>query len=344
MLVYPKSKFIAWIYFDGAFTILVLLFSGLRFYQQRKLRPLARSYVVGNVAISLSNVCITAWTIVSAFTRMEYIKWEENPVGYPPPWRKNGHFLLWLAGYWYLICLWLIKLSFISTYFRVVPHLRTWARKALYITVAYVACSFVVCVLVHSLYCRPATINWIEGPSRCSPWLSVPSLSVMTAFNMSSDIGLLIIPLLVLRELHLRKVEVFAFVFVYAIGSVSIFASLLRYIFIRIAYRNGLGVRPGDDLAESIYRSAALDEKIKIWTTVEYSTASIAFCLPSLRNMMRRGGCRAVGVQIEEREMVSSGTYVSTVGETGVTGEEEEEEEKRDGSQAELAPGIGAAR
>jgi hypothetical protein len=93
MRLYPKSKLIAWIYFDSAFNMLVLIASGLRFFQQRKLRPLAKSYVVGNITISLSTLCITAWTIVSAISRVQYMRWEDNPVGNPPPWTKEGHFV-----------------------------------------------------------------------------------------------------------------------------------------------------------------------------------------------------------------------------------------------------------
>jgi hypothetical protein len=93
MLLYPKSKLIAWICFDAAFTILVLIASGLRFFQQRTLRPLARSYIVGNITISLSTLCITAWTIISAMARVQYMRWEDNPVGYPPPWTREGHFV-----------------------------------------------------------------------------------------------------------------------------------------------------------------------------------------------------------------------------------------------------------
>jgi hypothetical protein len=101
----------------------------------------------------------------------------------------------------------------------------------------------------------------------------------------------LIIPLLVLRELRLRKGEVYAFAFIYLIGSASILASILRYAFIRVAYRDGLKYQAHNSSAyEAVYLSTDLDEKIKVWTTVEYCTASIAFCLPSLRNLLRRGG------------------------------------------------------
>jgi hypothetical protein len=107
MRLYPRNKLIAWIYLDAAFTIAVLIASGLRFLQQRALRPLARSYIVGNVTISLSNLCIAGWTIVSALSRVKYIEWEDDPVGYPPPWTKEGHFVCqilrtlvdWLAGW-----------------------------------------------------------------------------------------------------------------------------------------------------------------------------------------------------------------------------------------------------
>jgi hypothetical protein len=66
-----------------------------------------------------------------------------------------------------------------------------------------------------------------------------------------------------------------------------------------VAYRDGLKFRDGDGGDDRVYLSAVLDENIKVWTTVEYCTASIAFCLPSLRNLLRKGPGGILGRRIE---------------------------------------------
>jgi len=91
------------------------------------------------------------------------------------------------------------------------------------------------------------------------------------------DRAVLLIPLMVLREIRLGTVARWSLCFVYFVGGISILASFLRYVFIRRYI-------PADDEYEAI----ALNETFEVWNAVEYCTASIAFCLPSLRGLWRR--------------------------------------------------------
>lgn len=72
-----------------------------------------------------------------------------------------------------------------------------------------------------------------------------------------------------------------AFIFIYIVGSLSPMSSLLRYSFIRMAITKQQDGSVEVDTFE-------IDEMIKLWTSVECSTAAIAFCLPSLRGLLRR--------------------------------------------------------
>lgn len=82
---------------------------------------------------------------------------------------------------------------------------------------------------------------------------------------------------MVLREIRLGTVAWWSLCFVYFVGGISILASFVRYLFIRRYI-----------LADDIYEAIALNETIEVWNAVEYCTASIAFCLPSLRSLWRR--------------------------------------------------------
>lgn len=74
------------------------------------------------------------------------------------------HKLYWLSGYWYLVDLWLIKVAFLSTYYRVTKHhgsayVKNWVRKMLHVFSVYIALGFAGCVLLHTLWCRPLVAN-----------------------------------------------------------------------------------------------------------------------------------------------------------------------------------------
>lgn len=90
MAHYPRNKIVSAVVLDGMLNFLVVLCTTLSYYQQRRLRPLSTSYIIGNVTIGLSTVMITCWAIVSASGRFEYLKWVENPGGYQPSWRSDG--------------------------------------------------------------------------------------------------------------------------------------------------------------------------------------------------------------------------------------------------------------
>ena len=102
----------------------------------------------------------------------------------------------------------------------------------------------------------------------------------------------LLTPLLILRTLGLQGSERYAFVFVYVVGGLSPLASLLRYVFIRMGYvDNPAALVPGKAFFFAV-DSLTLLEKIKLWTTVEAASGIVAFCLPSLRRLFKRGAVR----------------------------------------------------
>lgn len=86
------------------------------------------------------------------------------------------------------------------------------------------------------------------------------------------------LPLFIINSMKLKRREGFALMFVFLVGFASTVASVLRWVFIFRAYRLV------QDNAGAVYKI----EIIKVWTTAEVSTASIAFCLPVLRSLVRK--------------------------------------------------------
>lgn len=86
------------------------------------------------------------------------------------------------------------------------------------------------------------------------------------------------LPLCIIKSLKLKRREGFALTFVFMVGFASTIASILRWAFIYRAYQQV------QNIEGAVYKI----EIIKVWTTAEVSTASIAFCLPVLRNLIRR--------------------------------------------------------
>ena len=110
--------------------------------------------------------------------------------------------MYWATGFYYYTFLWLVKISFLSTYFRVVR--RKWVRKVLYAASVYCAIAYVGCVLTHGLWCQPLSMNCAHSRAlappppltpagnlaeHCTPWYDATPLWLTTALNVSSDLA-----------------------------------------------------------------------------------------------------------------------------------------------------------
>ena len=90
----------------------------------------------------------------------------------------------------------------------------------------------------------------------------------------------LLIPLLILRNIPVPRRCIF---FVYLVGGISIVAAVMRYVFI-YRYMSARNDR----------EAIALHQANELWNSIEYCTASIAFCLPALRNLFRKKLCSPI--------------------------------------------------
>ncbi|KAH8145328.1 uncharacterized protein LAJ45_10608 [Morchella importuna] len=319
------SLIVSRIAFDIFSCVAVLIFIGLRLWHQRSLRrEIERSDIWANTSIIISTTMFVTWVALSTKTRIALLAWEradEDSRGVAPPITEKGHFLHFMGGFAYVTILWLIKSAFLATYYRLIPALKTRVRMALYFTTGFTAMTYVANMLLHGLYCLPIQTNWTSGPHNCTTFRSVPSLTANTFTNVATDLLLLGLPLFILKTLKLQPREGFALTFVFLVGIASTTASVLRWAFIYSAYRQE------QDVDGAIYKI----EIIKVWTTAEISTATIAFCLPVLRSLVRsfwvwekrNGGAR----EEDGRKIFGGGGAPMRCGDSGVDAATVDEEE-----------------
>lgn len=181
-----------------------------------------------------------------------------------------NNYVLMIARY--ISILWTIKYAFLSTYFRVVPPNNIWARRALFCAMGVVCTTYFPCITVLPMFCVP------NPGKRC--------VSCSTIANISSHIALLIAPLTILRKLRYHN-KLWPLIFVYIVGSISIIAALahcgvlIKYVRHRDTQNQEASkARPWDLEMETL-------EASEMWNAVIYISASIAFCLPGSRNLLR---------------------------------------------------------
>jgi len=106
--------------------------------------------------------------------------------------------------------------------------------------------------------------------------VTVPGVILQSWSNISTDLAILGIGITIIRKLQFKREERSGLWIVAAVGSLSIVATLIRFIFSFEAAR-----RPGEDvldLVNNVYR----------WSALEIFFAFLAFFLPCLRALVNR--------------------------------------------------------
>ncbi|PWW80312.1 hypothetical protein C7212DRAFT_342010 [Tuber magnatum] len=138
----------------------------------------------------------------------------------------------------YLTGVWLVKGSFLALYFDIFRSLQPRIKRMLQLTTAYTVLSWFANFLLPLLYCRPLSLVWsIEH--HCTSFRSSFGTTFPMVTNVTTDLLIMAIPILVLRTLNLRKSEMVAIAFLLSLGCLTIIAALLRYTY--VTKRNALG-------------------------------------------------------------------------------------------------------
>lgn len=229
-------------------------------------------------------VILLIWVILSTRERLQLIEFLRDygrgaiPPGYtPPPMTVWGQKMKFISGYGYFLGIWGVKAAFITGYWRLRGTLHRPIRLLLYTTTVYTVLTFLANILLHTFSCRPISLNWTGGTGRrCFSYAILPNLTVLAVTNISTDLLILLIPLLILGTFKLRTHETYSLAFVFVVGITSIVAMALRYGF---AWKE-------DAKGEGVY-GIVENEWRKVFTTLEATCAGCAFCMPAMRRVVR---------------------------------------------------------
>ncbi|TKA61228.1 hypothetical protein B0A49_08746 [Cryomyces minteri] len=169
------------------------------------------------------------------------------------------------------ISLWLSKAAFM--YFDLfLPTASTNPRMLLYFTTAFASATFLLHMLLLTLWCNPISNNWTVDGELCSAVHSIASVTISTFTNVAMDLMILSVPIASLAAVRLGKFEVSGLLFVFLMGSVSIIAALARFVCLK--------------LVQNVPK-ASITHTIDVWALVEIVASLIEVCLPSLRTFIR---------------------------------------------------------
>ncbi|KAI0888614.1 uncharacterized protein GGS22DRAFT_196535 [Annulohypoxylon maeteangense] len=139
-------------------------------------------------------------------------------------------FLFGLSNYFIII--WTLKFNMLLFYERIVRGL--WVENFIKPVMGLVLLSAVVIVLTLSLYCHPFHALWQVWPdpgSHCVPQNEV-FFTIILAFNLLTDICIMLIPAPVIIGLHTSRLQKVGLVFLFSLGFFCMFAAILRYVLV----------------------------------------------------------------------------------------------------------------
>lgn len=225
-------------------------------------------------------ICINTW---KNHLRMKYASSPPQTLyyGVPPPLSAHLLRISWISLFFIYISLWSAKAAFLALYYSIFSLQGRRTRIALLGASVFALSTFALHMGLIAFWCAPVSANWAPplGEHLCSAVHSIDSVAVSTVANVATDIVILSIPVhaLWLRKSRFGTADTAGLVFVFAMGSVSIIAALVRFVCLA--------------LVRNVPR-ASITHTIDVWALVEIVSSVLAVCAPS---------CRAFGRMIGER-------------------------------------------
>ncbi|KAF7443308.1 hypothetical protein A1F94_012602 [Pyrenophora tritici-repentis] len=162
------------------------------------------------------------------------------------------------------------KLAILALYFRLIPKTMPTLRKVLYVVSTFTLCAMVTTFFLDTFWCgRQVSLNWSPDEGACNTFSSKEVFRIDWALNVSSDLFIFALPFPLLRQLQLRRRQIWGLVLTFSLGIVTIAMSILRFATIEVIYA---------------------------WTNVfvlsmaEMAVAIMVVSLPSMRSFLRRDG------------------------------------------------------
>lgn len=176
----------------------------------------------------------------------------------------------------YLVDLCVVKFS-ILTFYRVISTKRSY-RIAIYTVMAIVAAFTVSMVFVNAFECPNPSDAWsmeilFQKSGSCHDLH--PIYYGQAAFNILSDVVILLLPMPMLRSVQMRRNKRLALIGIFSVGAIAVIASAARI------YALSLWSAEGADVP---YEGA----NILIWSQIEINVAIISASIPSLKPLFNR--------------------------------------------------------
>ncbi|PGH23625.1 hypothetical protein AJ80_02231 [Polytolypa hystricis UAMH7299] len=176
----------------------------------------------------------------------------------------------------YLVTLCVVKLSILSFY-RMLSSQRIY-RIVIYGAMGVVITFTIAMVFVNAFECPNPSDAWsieilFQGDGSCHDLH--PIYYGQASFNIFSDLFILLLPMPMLRRLHMKRNKRFALIAIFSVGSLAVLASAVR------VYALTLWSAVDADIP---YQGA----NILIWSQVEINIAIISASIPSLKPLLRR--------------------------------------------------------
>ncbi|KAK8036124.1 hypothetical protein PG993_008738 [Apiospora rasikravindrae] len=157
-----------------------------------------------------------------------------------------------------------IKLAFLAQYHRIMTR-EGWTRRILIIVSCLIGLWCTSQMVIVVFQCQPISGFWAPTPNTvCVP--SIPGLYISAAGNIATDLIIFILPLPMIRGLHLPPAQKAILSIVFCLGLVTTLISLLRLQYLKVSPDITW------DIADSNFCSLA-----------EISSGIICACLPTLK-------------------------------------------------------------
>jgi hypothetical protein len=216
-------------------------------------------------------ICINTW---KNHLRMRYSSAPPQTLYYGVPRQLSAHLLhtSWISLFFIYISLWSSKAAFLAFYYSIFSLQGRRTRIALLSACVFAFFTFTLHMGLIAFWCSPVSANWAPPPGRrlCSAVHSIDSVAISTIANVATDVVILSIPVhaLWIRAKQFGNGDRAGLVFVFAMGSVSIVAALVRFVCLLL-------VR---DVPK-----ASITHTIDVWALVEIVSSILAVCAPSCR-------------------------------------------------------------
>ncbi|RTE83003.1 hypothetical protein BHE90_002435 [Fusarium euwallaceae] len=185
----------------------------------------------------------------------------------------------YLCGPIYQLCNGFIKLSLLSFYLHLSPQ--RWFRIAVWFTIGIVTAYTVIITFMMWFLCNPPRKAFdfkVEGGSCTDAAILYMATAVS---NIVTDVILFVLPIPMVYNLHMPKIQKFGAIVVFAIGSLTVATSVTRLVYLPV-------VLASTDVS---WDSAPAN----IWTFIEANLFVICGSMPTLRKFFKHFMPRIVG-------------------------------------------------